>query len=147
MIGIVVERIRQVPGERVVGNFDDKSRKVLDGGTGYYTRITLTNESGNDLSWVVVPRFELRAAGGGESDVALIGGEVESCPEEVSSPESFDRKGAKWVTCEAGAASALSLTEVHYLGVPYGEEIAGLDDSTPPPFNEEYYSLGAIVWS
>jgi hypothetical protein len=146
VIGIVVEPIQQVPGDQIVGNFDANSRSVLSSSAGYYTRITITNERDNDLSGVVVPRFDLRTAGGGEPDIALVGGEATGCPEVPGSPPSFDHRGATWVTCKAGASSpSLPLTEVHYLAPPYGEEIQTYD--APAPQFNQYYSLGAIVWS
>lgn len=145
VLGIVVEPIQQIPGDQIVGNFDPESRNVLNSSTGYYTRITITNEGTNDLSSALVPRFDLRTAGGGEPDVALIGGEAAGCPEMPGAPTPFGR-GATWVTCVADASSpSRPLTEVHYLAPPYGEEIQLFDD--PPPRFNQYYSLGAIVWS
>ncbi|MBO3752368.1 hypothetical protein J5X84_40460 [Streptosporangiaceae bacterium NEAU-GS5] len=143
VLGIVVQPIRRARGSKVEGNFDAKSTAVLKNHTAYYARIVITNESGNAMS-LVMPRFDARRSGGGRPDVVLIGGDLAGC-REISSPDAFDHKGARWVTCEVGVSSpSRPIQEIHYLAPPYGKEIRLFDD--PPPKFNRYYNLGAIVW-
>jgi hypothetical protein len=141
VLGIVVRRIRQTPGTRVEGAFDAGSWAVLKRSTAYYAEIVITNESGNAMS-LAVPRFEARRSGGETTDVSLLGGKLPACPE-TSSPDSFDHKGARWVTCEL-SVSTYPLREIHYMAPPYGKNAQHPDDRAPS-FNQ-YYDLGAIIW-
>jgi hypothetical protein len=144
VLGIVVQRIRQAPGSEIEGNFDAKSEALLKSHTAYYAKIVITNESGNAMS-LVQPSFEALRGGGGQPDLSLIGGEMPGCGEEHVL-DSFDRKGAKWVSCEVGASSpSRPIQEIHYTEPPYGKEIQTFDDDPPPRFNR-YYGLGAITW-
>jgi hypothetical protein len=141
VLGIVVRPIRHTRGSRLRGNFDAASRATLRRSTAYYAQIVITNESGNAMS-LAVPRFEARRGGGGLGDVSLLGGELPGC-QESSSPDSFDHKGAEWVTCGLWL-STYPLREIHYMAPPYGTNAQHPDDRAPS-FNQ-YYDLGAIVW-
>jgi hypothetical protein len=141
VLGIVVQRIRQTPGTRIEGDFDAGSRAVLKRSTAYRAEIVITNESGNAMS-LSVPRFEARRSGGGVADVSVLGGELPHCTESPS-PDSFDHKGARWVTCELWA-STYPLREIHYMAPPYGKNAQHPNDRAPS-FNQ-YYDLGAIIW-
>jgi hypothetical protein len=143
VISIVVQRIQHTAGSKVEGNFDAKSLALLKNHTAYYAKITITNESGNDLSSIVVSEFNGYRRGGREPDGQLIGGELEACPEEYA--ESFDHKGASYATCEIAISSrSRPVREIHYSGPPYGVEHQLFDD--PPPRFNDYYDLGDIVW-
>jgi hypothetical protein len=141
VLGIVVRRIRQTRGSRVGGNFDPASRAVLKRSTAYYAEIVITNESGNPMS-LPVPRFEARRRGGGLADVSVLGGKLPGCAESPS-PDSFDHKGARWVTCGLWV-STYPLREIHYMNPPYGHNAQHPSDRAPS-FNQ-YYDLGAIIW-
>jgi hypothetical protein len=141
VLGIVVRRIRQTRGSRVEGNFDAASRAVLKRSTAYYAEIIITNESGNPMS-LSVPRFEARRNGGGLADVSVLGGRLPGCAESPS-PDSFDHKGARWVTCGLWV-STYPLREIHYMNPPYGQNAQHPNDRAPS-FNQ-YYDLGTIVW-
>ena len=143
VVAIVVGRIRTTPGRNVQGNFDEKSRSVLARSTAYYAPITITNLSGNDLSIITNPAFDGRRRGGGEPDVALIGGSLPGCTTDPS-PDDFDHRGAVWKTCVIAVSTASRIREVHYRNAPYGIEQQIFDD--PPPKYNRYYGLGDIVW-
>ncbi|GAA2398611.1 hypothetical protein GCM10010191_01700 [Actinomadura vinacea] len=143
VLGIVVKRLRQAPGSKINGNFDDSGRAVLKRSTAFYAEIVITNESGNPMS-LSLPDFEGRRSGGEPNDVSLLGGELPGCPENPS-PDSFDHKGARWVTCKLWASTSSSpLREIHYLAPPYGKN-AQHPNSPAPDFNQ-HYELGAIIW-
>jgi hypothetical protein len=141
VLGIVVQPIRQTPGTRIEGNFDAASRAVLKRSTAYHAEIVITNESGNAMS-LEVPRIEARRSGGGVTDVSLLGGELPGCTESPT-PDSFDHKGARWVTCEFWASTS-PLREVHYMAAPYGKNAQYPDDRVPN--FDRYYGLGEIIW-
>ncbi|MFG1997721.1 hypothetical protein ACGFNU_01085 [Spirillospora sp. NPDC048911] len=141
VLGITVQRIRQTSGSKVAGNFDADSRAILKRSTAYYAEIVITNESGNPLS-LSVPRMEFRRSGGDITNVTMIGGSLPGCPEKPV-PDSFDHKGARWVTCELSVATT-PLREVHYIAPPYGKNAQHPDDRAPS-FNE-HYERGAIIW-
>jgi hypothetical protein len=141
VLGVVVRRIRQTRGSRIEGNFDAASRAVLKRSTAYYAEIVITDESGNAMS-LSVPRFEARRAGGELADVSVLGGALPGC-EESPSPDAFDHKGARWVTCAFWVSTA-PLREIHYLAPPYGKNYQHPNDRAPS-FNR-YYELGAIIW-
>lgn len=141
VLGVVVKRIRQSPGSKVKGNFDASSYAVLKRSTAYHAEIVITDESGNPLS-LEVPRFEARRSGGGITDVSLLGGRLPGCAES-SSPDSFDHKGARWVTCGLWM-STYPLREIHYMAPPYGENAQHPNDRAPS-FGR-FYDLGDIIW-
>ena len=143
VVGIVVGSIRRTAGRNVTGNFDAKSRSVLAGATAYYAPITITNLSGNDLSIFTNPSFDGRRRGGGEPDVALIGGSLPGCTSDPS-PSTFDRRGAVWRTCVIAVSRSSRIREVHYRNAPYGTETQLFDE--PPPKYNRFYGLGDIVW-
>ena len=141
VLGIVVQRLRHTRGSRVEGAFDPASWAVLKRSTAYYAEIIITNESGNPMS-LSVPRFEARRSGGDPADVSVLGGKLPGCAESPS-PDSFDHKGARWVTCGFWL-STYPLREIHYLSPPYGHNGQHPNDRAPS-FNQ-YYDLGAIIW-
>jgi hypothetical protein len=141
VLGIVVQRIRQTPGTRIKGNFDAGSRAVLKRSTAYHAEIVITNESGNAMS-LEVPRIEARRGGGGVTDVSLLGGELPGCTESPT-PDAFDHKGARWVTCELWASTS-PLREVHYMAPPYGKNAQHPNDRAPS--FDRYYGRGEIIW-
>jgi hypothetical protein len=144
VLGVVVQKIQRAPGAKVEGNFDAKSTALLKSHTAYYAKIVITNESGNAMS-LIEPRFDAVRRGGRQPDLVLIGGDLPNC-RTTSSPESFDHKGARWVTCELGASSpSRPIREIRYEDPPYGKEIQTWDDDPKPRFNQ-YYDLGAITW-
>jgi hypothetical protein len=144
VLGVVVQKIQRAPGAKVEGNFDAKSTALLKSHTAYYAKILITNESGNAMS-LIEPNFDAVRRGGRQPDLVLIGGDLPNC-RTTSSPESFDHKGAQWVTCEVGASSpSRPIREIRYEDPPYGKEIQTWDDDPAPRFNE-YYDLGAITW-
>lgn len=143
VVGIVVGPIRRTDGSKVQGNFDEKSRKLLARSTAYYAPITITNLSGDDLSIITNPAFDGKRSGGGDADVALIGGALPGCTKDPS-PDTFDHKGAVWRTCMIAVANSVRIREVHYRNPPYGIEQQLFDD--PPPKYNQYYGLGDIVW-
>ena len=143
VVGIVVGKIRTTAGRNVQGNFDEQSRKLLAQSTAYYAPITITNLSGDDLSIITNPDFDGRRRGGGDPDVALIGGSLPGCTTDPS-PNTFDHKGAVWNTCVIAVSRGSRIREVHYRNAPYGTEQQIFDD--PPPKYNQYYGLGAIVW-
>ncbi|ADB31643.1 hypothetical protein Kfla_2575 [Kribbella flavida DSM 17836] len=108
-------------------------------------QIVITNESGNDLSGVVAPSLRGLRRTGGQPDVALIGGDIPGCRENVAAPDDFDHKGATWVVCEFEVSSAARpVRTIAYDEPPYGVEPRLFDD--PPPRFNQYYGLGAITW-
>ncbi len=141
VVGVVVRRIRQTPGSRVGGYFDAASRAVLKRSTAYHAEIVITNESGNPMS-LSFPRFEGRREGGGLADVSLLGGRLRGC-EESPSPDSFDHKGARWVTCGLWV-STYPLKEIHYMSPPYGRNAQYPEDRAPS--FEKYYDRGDLIW-
>jgi hypothetical protein len=141
VLGIVVQPIRRTRGSRVEGNFDPASRAVLKRSTAYHAEITITDESGNPMS-LSAPRFEARRSGGGPADVSVLGGELPGCAESAS-PDSFDHKGARWVTCGLWV-STHPLREIHYMNPPYGHNAQHPDDRAPG--FDRYYDLGHIIW-
>jgi hypothetical protein len=141
VLGIVVQPIRRTRGSRIEGNFDAEGRALLKRSTAYYAKIVLTNESGNAMS-LALPRFEARRSGGGVADVSLLGGELPGCPESAV-PDSFDHKGARWVTCELWMAT-YPLREIHYMAPPYGTNAQHPNDRAPS--FDQYYGLGALIW-
>jgi hypothetical protein len=141
VLGVVVQRIRQARGSRVEGNFDAASWAVLKRSTAYYAKIIITNESGNPMQ-LPVPRFEARRSGGGPADVIVLGGKLPGCAE-TPSPDSFDHKGARWVTCGLWV-STYPLREIHYTNPPYGQNAQHPSDRAPS--FSRYYNLGAIIW-
>jgi len=141
VLGIVVRRIQRTRGSRVEGNFDPASRAVLKRSAAYHAEIVITNESGNPMS-LPGPRFEARRSGGGPADVSVLGGTLPGCAES-SSPDSFDHKGARWVTCGLWV-STYPLREIHYMNPPYGHNGQHPNDRAPS-FNR-YYDLGSLVW-
>lgn len=144
VLGVVVQRIQRAPGSKIEGNFDAKSKALLKSHTAYYAKIVITNESGNAMS-LIEPHFDALRSGGRQPDLALIGGDLPGC-RGTSSPDSFDHKGAQWVTCEVGASSpSRPIREIRYEDPPYGKEIQTWDDDPAPRFNQ-YYDLGAITW-
>lgn len=144
VLGVVVQQIQRAPGSRIEGNFDAKSTALLKSHTAYYAKIVITNESGNAMS-LIEPHFDALRRGGQQPDLALIGGDLPNC-RTTSSPESFDHRGAQWVTCELGASSpSRPIREIRYGDPPYGVEIQTWDDDPAPRFNQ-YYDLGAITW-
>jgi hypothetical protein len=143
VLGIMVQRIRQTRGSRVEGNFDAPSRALLKRSIAYYAKIVITNESGNAMS-LSMPRIEARRSGGGVGNVSLLGGELSGCAESPS-PDSFDHKGAQWVTCEFWVSTpSYPLREIHYMTPPYGKNAQHPND--PAPSFDRYYDLGAIIW-
>jgi hypothetical protein len=94
---------RHVPGSKIEGNFDDHSAALLKRRTAYYAKIVITNESGNPMP-LEVPRFDGLTSGGELADSVLIGGDLPDC-RSTGPPESFDHKGAQWVTCELWVSS------------------------------------------
>jgi hypothetical protein len=145
VLGVVVQKIQRAPGSKVEGNFDAKSTALLKSHTAYYAKIVITNESGNAMSSLIEPRFDPVRRGGQQPDLALIGGDLPGC-RTTSSPDTFDHKGAQWVTCEVGASSpSRPIREIRYDAPPYGTEIQTWDDDPAPKFNQ-YYDLGAITW-
>jgi hypothetical protein len=139
VLAVAVQRIRQTRASRLEGNFDAASRAVLKRSTAYYAEVVITNESGNAMS-LSVPRLDAR--GGEPADVSVLGGKLPGCPESPS-PDSFDHRGARWVTCEFWVSTA-PLREIHYLDPPYGKNAQHPSDRAPS--FDRYYDLGAIVW-
>ncbi|MGN9911144.1 hypothetical protein ACTMTJ_26675 [Phytohabitans sp. LJ34] len=141
VLGIVVQPIRSIPGSQVKGNFDARSAAELKRSRAYYVKIIITNESGNPLP-LERPQFDGLYGDGDLSYNVLIGGEIPGC-EEVGAPEAFDRKGARWETCDRWISSPSEpIRQVSYQGVPYGEAPKAFADSK---FNR-HYNLGPIVW-
>ncbi|TWD81273.1 hypothetical protein FB561_2384 [Kribbella amoyensis] len=145
VIGVAPGPIQRIPATRLEGNYDAQSRARLKGKTAYYSRIVITNESGNDLTGLISPRFSGLRRNGQNPDLLLLGGDLSSCPEGVSPPDSFDRKGATWIVChfEASAASR-PVRVIAYREPPYGEEIQ--TSGEPAPAFNQYYNLGPITW-
>ncbi|MGK5557045.1 hypothetical protein ACSNOI_36090 [Actinomadura kijaniata] len=144
VLGIVVKRLRRAPASRLRGNFDEDSRKVLKRSVAYHAEIVITNESGNAMS-LGLPRLEARYTGPQWGHVTVFGGALPGC-RETQVPKTFDHKGARWVTCKFWVTTpSRPLTEVHYLGPPYGRNAQHPSDRAPS-FNE-HYDLGTIVWS
>jgi hypothetical protein len=140
-LGIVVQPIRSIPGTQIKGNFDASSAERLKRIRAYYVRIVITNESGNPMP-LEQPQFDGLHGDGKLSYTVLVGGEVPGC-EEVSAPVPFDRKGARWLTCERWAASPSEpIRQVSYHGTPYGTASTAFEDSK---FNR-HYNLGPIIW-
>lgn len=141
VLGIVVQPIRSIPGAQVKGNFDAESAAELKRSRAYYVKIIITNESGNPLP-LESPQFDGLYGDGDLSFNVLIGGEIPGC-EQVGAPEAFDRRGARWVTCDRWLSSpAEPIRQVSYHEVPYGEAPKAFADSR---FNRQY-NLGPIIW-
>lgn len=146
VLGIVVQPIQTTPGSEIQGNFGEDSRAVLKRHTAYYTKIIITNESGNAFS-PGTPRFT--GEFGDFGPAVTVTGEMRlpGCREGYP-PDSdeFDRKGAEWKTCLLAVSSrSRPMTEVRYDDPPYGKEIQFEQDPSPD-FNK-HYDLGAITWS
>ncbi|TDD71517.1 hypothetical protein [Actinomadura rubrisoli] len=143
VLGIVVQRIRQTRASKIKGNFDSHGTAVLKRSIAYYAEIVITNESGNAMS-LSVPRFEARRSGGEISTVIITGGELPGCSESPS-PDSFDHKGARWVTCELAVSTPSEpLQEIHYMAPPYGVNAQHPSDRAPS--FKQHYGRGEIVW-
>jgi hypothetical protein len=141
VLGIVVQPIKSVPGSQVKGNFDAESRVELRRSRAYFVKIIITNESGNPMP-LEVPQFDGLYGDGDLSFNVLIGGEVPGC-DEAAVPDTFDRKGARWVTCDRWISSPSEpIRQVGYQAVPYGEAPKDFADSK---FNK-HYNLGPIIW-
>jgi hypothetical protein len=144
VISITVEPIRRTAASKIEGNFDEKSRALLKGRTAYYARVVITNVAGTSLS-VPTPTLKAYRSGRRHSEIALIGGELPECPE-PSAPESFHRKGGRWVTCALAVSSAASpIRSFEFDDPPYGTEAKVFPDDPEPRYNE-YYNLGPISW-
>ncbi|TDO50685.1 hypothetical protein EV643_104178 [Kribbella sp. VKM Ac-2527] len=145
VLGITVGPIQRVPATQLEGNYDAASRARLKGRTAYYSRIVITNESGNDMSSIVKPAFDGLRRNGQNPDLVLLGGDIPSCPENVSSPDTFDHKGATWVVCHFEVSSASRpVRMISYEEPPYGLEIQIFDN--PAPRYNQFYNLGPITW-
>jgi hypothetical protein len=141
VLGIVVEPIRSISGTRIKGHYDDESAAVLKSNRAYYVKIVITNESGTPMS-LSTPRFDGLRGDGTISYTVLHGGELPGC-EETGTPESFNHKGARWVTCDRWLSSPTKpIRQVRYQEPPYGEAPKAFEDSR---FNN-HYSLGPIIW-
>jgi hypothetical protein len=140
VLGIVVQPIRSIPGSALGGSVDDQSAALLKKNRVYYVKIVITNESGNPMP-LETPRFDGLRGDGESSDIALHGGELPDC-EDVGAT-GFDRKGARWVTCDRWVSPpSAPITQVRYLEAPYGEGPKPFDDAR---FNR-HYNLGPLTW-
>jgi hypothetical protein len=141
VLGIVVQPIRSIPGAQVEGNFDEDSAAVLKRSRAYYVKIIITNESGNPMP-LEAPQFDGLHGDGELSYNVLIGGELPGC-DQVGPPAAFDRKGARWVTCDRWISSPSEpIRQVRYHEPPYGEAPKAFDDSR----HNRQYNLGPITW-
>ncbi|MFI0406791.1 hypothetical protein [Actinomadura sp. 3N508] len=146
VIGIVVHRIRTSPGSRVQGAFDEEDRATLNRHIAYYTKVTITNESGGAFT----PDTSGLNADFGDwgPAVTMLGEEGLPGCREGNPPDDneFGRKGAVWKTCLLGVSSrSRPMKAVQYDDPPYGKDVQAEDDPSPD-FNK-HYNLGPITWS
>lgn len=141
VIGIVVQPLRSAPASEIQGHFDASSAARLKQSRVYYTKIVITNESGNPMA-LEPPQFDGLLGDGKLSYTVLVGGELPGCEEAVA-PDSFDRVGARWVTCDRWVSSPSEpIKQISYHEPPYGEEATAFEDAK---FNR-HYNLGPITW-